>query len=192
MGKPKTLRKLLEYCPGDRGIGPQYSIFNSDGYTPMTAAVYNQNSNVVQIILENGFDSNSTDMHGYTPATCAARTGNEAVMKSLLDYDIDPNQKDSFGRAPISWAAEAGHYGVVKVLIEHEANFELEDDDHETAELSARAKGQDLVPYFLFNYAWRYNGDVPRKPLIWAERNSHDAIVDLLREKNRVLRLKST
>ncbi|KAF7593130.1 hypothetical protein BBP40_012009 [Aspergillus hancockii] len=121
-GNAETLRKLFEYCPRIAGYDIQYAIRSPNGLTPMSAAAYSGNAEVVRILLDNGFDPGAPDINGYTPLSWAARYGHAAVITVLLGSSIDPDQKDVFGRSPISWAAEYGHVDAVKVLLDHDVH----------------------------------------------------------------------
>ncbi|KAB8077183.1 ankyrin repeat-containing domain protein [Aspergillus leporis] len=179
-GNPETLRKLLKYLPRTAEYDARYTIWSPIGHTPMSAAAYGGNTEVVQILLDNGFDPGALDRNGYMPLSWAARYGHASVITVLLGTGLEPDQKDIFGRSPISWAAEYGHVGAVKVLLDHGADPNCPDDPHNIVEIRARQKGFDLVPFYLMNHSRLYKGQVPRTPLKWAERNSCAAVVQLL------------
>ncbi|KAE8330914.1 ankyrin repeat-containing domain protein [Aspergillus sergii] len=179
-GNVKTLRKLLEYCPRTEEYDPRYTIWSPLGYTPMSAAVYGGSAEVVQTLIDSGFDPTTKDRNGYTPLSWAALHGHTDIVKTLLKTGIDPNQKDMYGRAPLSWAAEYCHLDAVKILLDYGADSKCQDDDYYMVEARARQEGLYLLPFFLMNHERLYKRPIPRKPIEWADRNGCTAVIELL------------
>lgn len=179
-GNVKTLRKLLEYCPRTEEHDPRYTIWSPLGHTPMSAAVYGGSAEVIQTLIDSGFDPTTKDRNGYTPLSLAALYGQTDIIAILLKTGIDPNQKDMYGRTPLSWAAEYCQLYAVRILLNYGADPECQDDDYYIVEARARQEGLYLVPLFLMNHERLYKKPIPRKPVEWAERNDCAAVVELL------------
>ncbi|KAE8379884.1 ankyrin repeat-containing domain protein [Aspergillus bertholletiae] len=180
-GNIETLRKLLEYCPRTEKSDHECNIWSPIGHTPMTAAVYGGSTEVVQTLIDSGFNPTTRDMNGYTPLAWAALYGHTDIIAVLLKTGIDPDQKDIYGRTSLSWAAEHGHVDTVKTLLDYGADPKCGDDECFMVEIRARRQGLDLIPLFMMNYAREYKGSIPRTALEWAERNNCATVVELLR-----------
>ena len=179
-GNAETLRKLLGYCPRTEEPDLQNTIWSPLGHTPMSAAVYGGSAEVVQTLIDSGFNSSDKDRNGYTPLSWAALYGHADIIAILLKTGIDTDQKDMYGRTPLSWAAEYCHIDTVKILLDYGADPECRDDDYYIVEARARQEGLYLLPLFLMNHRRLYKRPFPRKPIEWAERNNCAAIVELL------------
>ncbi|KAE8414896.1 ankyrin repeat-containing domain protein [Aspergillus pseudocaelatus] len=154
-GNADTLRKLLGYCPRTKEPDLQYTIWSPLGHTPMSAAVYSGSAEVVQTLIDSGFNSSDKDRNGYTPLSWAA-------------LHVWPN---SF---------EYCHIDAMKILLDYGADPECQDDDYYIVEARARQEGLYLVPLFLMNHGRLYKQPIPRKSIEWAERNNCTAVVELL------------
>ncbi|KAE8358506.1 ankyrin repeat-containing domain protein [Aspergillus caelatus] len=155
-GNADTLRKLLGYCPRTKEPDLQYTIWSPLGHTPMSAAVYSGSAEVVQTLIDSGFNSSDKDRNGYTPLSWAALYGHTDIIAILLKTSIDPDRKDMYGRTPL--------------------NPECQDDDYYIVEARARQEGLYLVPLFLMNHGRLYKQPIPRKSIEWAERNNCTAV----------------
>jgi ankyrin repeat protein len=99
--------------------------------TPLHAAAYYGDLEMVQILLEYGVDVNTQNDAGCTPLDFASRNGHRndsRVVQLLIEHGADPNTRASrSGFAPLHRASENGRIEVVRVLIEHGANVEVQD-----------------------------------------------------------------
>jgi Ankyrin repeats (3 copies)/Ankyrin repeat len=77
---------------------------------------------MVVILVENGYNSDCNNSNRRTPLSYAAERGHKAVVKVLVARDdVAADSKDNeYGQTPLSWAAENGHEGVVKLLVERD------------------------------------------------------------------------
>ena len=179
----ETMRKLLEYCPRTKEYDLQYTIWSPLGHTPMSAAVNGGSTEVVQALIDSGFDTSTKDRNGYTPLSMAALYGHTDIIAILLQTAIDPDQKDMYGRTPLSWAAEYCHMDAVGLLLNYGADPHCQDDDYHIVETRARQEGLYLVPFFLMNHERLYKRPIPRKPIEWAERNDCATVFELLQQR---------
>lgn len=73
---------------------------------PLAAAVFNQQPEMVQLLLEHGASPNVTLFDGaMTLLHEAAKSGNFQIVKLLVDHGADLNAKDGVeGKTPLEWA----------------------------------------------------------------------------------------
>ena len=64
-------------------------------------AVVDGNKEVVEILLNNGYNVNQIDNDGWTPLHYAASNRFEDIIKVLIDYGADRTIKDIWGNTPI-------------------------------------------------------------------------------------------
>ncbi|KAL1966752.1 hypothetical protein VTN77DRAFT_3949 [Rasamsonia byssochlamydoides] len=95
------------------------SVNFSDEYlgNALHAAVYRGNTDMIQLLLDNGADVNSGC--GNSPLLAAAIKGHkEAVRVLLKQRDIDINFENSQNQTPLLVASQKGHTEVVRLLLE--------------------------------------------------------------------------
>jgi len=99
--------------------------------TPLHAAAYYGDLEMVQVLLEYGVDVNAQNDAGCTPLDFASRAGHRndsRVVQLLIEHGADLNTRAlRSGFAPLHRASENGRIEVVRLLIEHGANVEVQD-----------------------------------------------------------------
>lgn len=172
---------LLDDC--DWAVKVEY--FNQDGYTPLHVAVEAGNDHVVDVLIANRADVNSTALkHKEKPIHIAARcpTGLNCVallIKSGAEYDsvnevtIFPDSARffkhllafQFGRTPIMIAAEAGNLETVDFLLFNRADIDMKDDSGEDVFLIAIKMCHFKIAELLLKTIkeWRSQDDVKRR-----------------------------
>ena len=79
-------------------------------------------SNILDMLLINGANTNSTYNNGITPLHCAAAFSIECV-KSLLNSQAAVNAITKMGMTPLHIACAYGNIDIVKLLIQNGANI---------------------------------------------------------------------
>ena len=88
---------------------------DANGITPLMYAARGERPNmsnptatdhpdVVQFLLKNGADANSTTDTGFVALFWSARYGHDKVVKVLIDNGADVNAKDKEGMTAMMWA----------------------------------------------------------------------------------------
>ncbi|KRT84840.1 Ankyrin repeat-containing protein, partial [Oryctes borbonicus] len=115
-GLTPTLRELVK-------LGEQYvNTGDQLGRTPLHYAASNGNSELVQLLLESGADTE-----------CKFKYHETRIRKSADNYwkwnrlfmALPP--PDIWGRTPLHLAAKAGHVEVIRLLVEKSANANVDD-----------------------------------------------------------------
>ncbi|XP_019622517.1 PREDICTED: cortactin-binding protein 2-like [Branchiostoma belcheri] len=82
---------------------------------------------MVEQLLEEGADPNTTERDGSTPVYAAAEGGHLDCLELLLSHNGDPNSLRDDNFTPLHGAAAEGHTGCLKLLLERGAHPGLPD-----------------------------------------------------------------
>jgi ankyrin repeat protein len=139
-----------------------YSDMNSQdmmGHTPLFHAAKSGYGKVVDLLLEcSNIEIDLEDAYeGQTPLSVAAMGGFDGIVQALLARGAEIGFQGRGGRTPLSFAAEYGRADVVKALLASGANANKRDDVH------------------------------LQTPLMWAELNGHDLVIDILQEHDETM-----
>lgn len=126
-----------------------------EGQTPLLLAAAKGHTDLVNLMLSEGFKPDTKDKNGQTPLLLTAERGDNESVEALLDKGADPNLQNKHGRTALSQAAQNGHKDVVNSLLP---------DDHKT-NLNARDK-------------------MGRTALVLAAENGHVSIVEVLLKRS--------
>jgi uncharacterized protein len=78
------------------------------GWTPLIAAIYQRNTNVVNYLIDSGADVNIPDSSGKTAIMWAlGNDENIDIVKFLIAHGADLNAKDKMGATVLSYANSA-------------------------------------------------------------------------------------
>ena len=88
------------------------------GGTALHVSIYQQNLNVIRLLLQNGFDPNvKSTKNGSTPLHYAVATNNLAAAKLLLQYGADISIRNNEGFSPVEKARREGKAAMLKALL---------------------------------------------------------------------------
>ncbi|MEI0491988.1 ankyrin repeat domain-containing protein [Brachyspira intermedia] len=107
--------------------------------TPLMNAVYNGNTNIINMLLENGADINYTTDE-MTPLIYAAYKVNTNIINTLLENGVDINYTNYYGMTALMYAANSNQFEAVKILLENNADTSITDEDGRTALDMAKSK----------------------------------------------------
>lgn len=127
-GHYEAVRTLLK-------LGVKHSLLDSDGRSPLNAAVHKEHKEILKLLLQSGADPNFCDKStGYTsqcPLGNAAFKGNtetiEALIASKAKVDFTKGNENKW--TPLMIAALADHVNAVKALIAAGAEVNYENED---------------------------------------------------------------
>ena len=91
--------------------------FLQDDLTPLNAAVMNQNSEVVRVLIRAHADVNQGDSDNNTPLLWAADRGNVDLTNLLLQAGANPQAKSSIGETPLTVALSKHHSEIYDLLL---------------------------------------------------------------------------
>ena len=92
------------------------------GDTPLMGAIFNDDIELVKLLLSHGAKVNHVDKAGLTPLIVASQRGNPAMVKLLLKKKANVNHKDQLDRTALYNAVGYGHENVVELLLKDGAD----------------------------------------------------------------------
>jgi len=103
--------------------------------TALMEATYQNNPDIVKLLLRKGADVNLPNKEGRTALMGASGRGYSDIVKILLERpEIDVNLQDDEGTTALIAASTVGHPSIVKALLEcPELDVNLQDDEGATA-----------------------------------------------------------
>ncbi|WP_370215048.1 ankyrin repeat domain-containing protein [Mesoflavibacter profundi] len=100
---------------------------NEQGYTPLTIACYNGNSNVALFLADKVEDINGNSKFG-TPLMAATYKGYDNIVKILLDNNAKTNLQDSQGATAMHYAVLFRNYKIIELLVNSNADFSIKNN----------------------------------------------------------------
>ena len=118
--------EILEFLKSNNNL----ENYIKDGANLLHFAVGNDNFVATKLLLENGFESNSTDENNSLASIhIAAINGNSEIIKILIEYDANVNQVDDENLTALHYAYKNNRQEVINVLLENGANEKIKDID---------------------------------------------------------------
>ena len=117
-GNLDKVRSLL-----DSGVDVNAS--QNDGTTSLAWAVYNNNDDMVDLMIragEDGPDVNAANEYGVNPLHLACINQNSSIVGKLLRAGADPNNTKWTGESPLMTCANTGTIEAVKTLLDNGAD----------------------------------------------------------------------
>ncbi|NTS39327.1 ankyrin repeat domain-containing protein [Flavisolibacter sp. BT320] len=97
------------------------------GFTPLILAAYNEQTAIVEFLLQAGADPNLQDAAGNTALMGIAFKGYKEIAKKLIDAGADVNVCNSNGAPALTFAATFGHLQIAEWLLQVGADMTLRD-----------------------------------------------------------------
>lgn len=95
-----------------------------DGATPLHWAAYNDDLDMVKLLLASGANVKATTREGaITPLFMACTNGNAAMIEALLKAGADAKSVKANGTTALMMAAASGNVDAVRVLLDHGAEI---------------------------------------------------------------------
>lgn len=204
-GDDVRLKELLAANPGLANTR------NEQGETPILAAAYRLRTDVIQLLLDAGAETdiheaaavgqldrvraftaanppsvNSWSPDGFTPLGLASFFGHKEIVAFLVASGAEVNvvSRNDFKVMPLHSAASARHTGVAEILLEHGAAVNATQEAGYTPLHSAANNGQEEMVRLLLAHGADVNAKSPDgiTPLQLAVERDHSAIAELLRK----------
>jgi outer membrane protein TolC len=127
-------------------------------WTPLHAATYRGNYEIVRMLLEKGADINAATSSGMSPLYIAANEGSLEIVKLLVEKGADVNLcGGTVMRSPLQRAAGKGHTEIVKVLVQNGAKIDFKSSTGWTALHSAAESGYKEIVLILLDQGANVN-----------------------------------
>ena len=116
----------------DHGANPNFT--DPLGGTPLIAASFAGDLDVVAALLSKAADPRARDADGATALMAAAKAGHADVVRRLAVHGADPGAVDSRGRTALHWSLTQGdHAEIVELLLKLGADPTAQSADGLTA-----------------------------------------------------------
>lgn len=112
-----------------------------DGMTALHWAVYNDNTDVVKLLLNHAASATAKNRYDITPLTLACENGNADIVRMLLAAGADVNENLRGNESPLMIASRTGKVGAVEVLIRSGADVHAKEWKGQTALMWAASNG---------------------------------------------------
>lgn len=128
---------------------------NNEGRTALMFAIGNNNSEIVNLLLNSGADPHIKDNAMWTPFIYASYIGNIDIFNTLIKRDVDIYAKTVFGVNALMWATLHNHKTIVELLL-NSYNFNIEEKDiygRTAVSYAIEGKNFDILKLLLKNNA---------------------------------------
>lgn len=123
------------------------NIYDGNGFTPLYAAVFYNQIEMAQLLIEHGADVNEVNEYCGERSLLheAAENNYFEIVQVLVEYGANINAQDRYGKTPLHTAIEEEHLEVAKYLYDKKANINIKDCQGKTAlQLSGKTSYDDL------------------------------------------------
>lgn len=116
LARKGDVSSLLDYAKSREFNPVEINLKNSQGYSPLMLAVYNDQIAFAEALLILGAEVNSADYSGNTVLMAAAFKGNLQALELLIKHGADSKLENHSGMTAMSWAKSFGRKSAVKYL----------------------------------------------------------------------------
>jgi ankyrin repeat protein len=98
-----------------------------NGFTPLTIATWNNWTETVLVLVEQGANAEVPDSFGWTSLMMAAFKGFNQIVKILLESNVDVDKtSNETGACALHLAAQENHREIVSLLLDHNAYMDIQ------------------------------------------------------------------
>lgn len=136
---PLAVRSLLSH-----GADPNMS--SKKGVTPISAASYKGNIQIMQMLIDKGAEVNALNLSGSTALIQASHFGHKEAVSLLLHHNAAADFANSKGTTALMRSSQEGHVEISKVLISARADVNRKNLEGMNALMLASQRGHsDMV-----------------------------------------------
>ncbi len=127
---------------------------SEDGLTPLMVAIEEGNSEIANVLIQNGANLDAQNDYGDTALTLAVEQSHQLkkivpLIKLLIEKNADINLQNNEGKTALVIAIDKKAYEIVRILVENGANIGLGDKKGNNAlMLLAEHKNDTIIPIF--------------------------------------------
>jgi ankyrin repeat protein len=92
---------------------------DSHGWTPLLIATYLSHTEMVNLLLQNGANTEYTTHSNKTGLFFASSNGDKEIVKAYLGAGANPSTQNKYGMTPLAITSLKGHVDVVKLLLSY-------------------------------------------------------------------------
>ena len=131
-------------------LHPDLNIKDSNGHTPLSIAIRNQNEGIYYYLMEHGGKIEDAIMEGKTELHLYSQIGDLGRIRKMIHKCMNVNIEDSSGSTPLYIASEYGHVKVLKYLVELGAEINKKNEWNETPlYLASGSRHLEVVEYLV-------------------------------------------
>ncbi|KAL6914916.1 hypothetical protein FSST1_012676 [Fusarium sambucinum] len=146
----KIIQRQLERASTKSYSWPVEVGQDMENLSPLIWAVANTKTEIVDLLLEKGSDTEVKDKHGTTSLSAAAYYGNTRIVKTLLKHGAELEARNKLHLTPLIYASYGGRQEIVTLLLDKGAKIEARTASKSTALGLAASKGHhDVVNLLL-------------------------------------------
>ena len=116
------------------------------GWTPLLNAVYRNQVEVLQYLIDNGANTTCCNDLGMTPLHIACDSGNFTIVKVLIKTGVEIDIAAKYGNTPLHEACANGNLHIIKLLLSLGANSDAINKNNETVlHFAVKSCNEELI-----------------------------------------------
>ncbi|XP_062523193.1 putative ankyrin repeat protein RF_0381, partial [Corticium candelabrum] len=152
-------------------------------WTVLIQACYDDNKEMVELLLRSGSDVNKTTKDGETSLMCAAFRENENIFDLLIKHHSDVLKKTKWAETAIHYAAGNNHVTIVEKLFSLDVYVDINDNEGCTPLWFAAHNGHVSCVDSLLNHgASPHHKSQKGSPLDVAKLRGHIDVIQMMEE----------
>ncbi|WP_342262655.1 MULTISPECIES: ankyrin repeat domain-containing protein [unclassified Spiroplasma] len=120
-----AIKQFLENTPMDLNINSPMFIFKKVGENRFQKIDFHKSLEVLEILINYGFNSNFLNEYGYASLHIAVKSGCVKRIQLLLDNGANINFLNSIGNAPLYCAVKSKNIEAIQLLLDNGANINI-------------------------------------------------------------------